>query len=398
MLAAAALSAQSVSAQTVEASKTFFDNWYIGVNGGVSTFGKNHQVLKNITPEASLRVGRWITPVFGLAAEGTVNFGKDYGDYKAGYPKFDNVHPNTLDQFVYFYGNKTFIKNVRVSLLGTTNFSNWFGGYKGQPRTFEVIGIYGLGWQHAFGGFKRKEVKTNFWTAKFGMDFTFNLGKAKAWQIYVEPNIVYDLETHKGTQMNLNYSRIGVLAGVNYKFGNSNGTHNFKIAELKDQAEIDGLNAKINELRSTVNAKDGQLSAKDAKIRDLENALRDCQNKKPAAAVKPATATNLQPTVLFRQGKATIDAAQYAPIELIANYMKNHKDAKIEIKGYASPEGNAAFNQKLSQKRADAVKNALVKKYKIAADRLNAVGCGVTDKLFEEVEFNRVATFNDSAK
>lgn len=36
-------------------------------------------------------------------------------------------------------------------------------------------------------------------------------------------------------------------AGVNYKFGNSNGSHNFKIEELRDQAEIDGLNAKINE-------------------------------------------------------------------------------------------------------------------------------------------------------
>ena len=397
MMAVAAMSAQTMSAQTVEESKTFFDNWYIGVNGGVSTPAKGHQVLKNITPEASLRVGRWITPVFGLAAEGTVNFGKDYktgSDY--------SWHNSFDEEFMYFYDNKTFIKNVRVSLLGTTNFSNWFGGYKGQPRTFELIGIYGLGWEHCFGGLKRDNaegLKSNFWAAKLGMDFTFNLGKAKAWQVYVEPNIVYNLEgPAHGVQLNLNYARIGVLAGVNYKFGNSNGTHNFKIAELKDQAEIDGLNAKINELRSTVNAKDGQLSAKDAKIRDLENALRECQNKKPAAAVKPATATNLQPTVLFRQGKSVIDAAQYAPIELIANYMKSHKDAKIEIKGYASPEGNAEFNQKLSQARADAVKNALVKKYKISADRLNAVGCGVTDKLFEEVEFNRVATFNDSSK
>ena len=58
----------------------------------------------------------------------------------------------------------------------------------------------------------------------------------------------------------------------------------------------------------------------------------------------------------------------------------------------------AEFNQKLSQARAEAVKNALVKKYKISADRLKATGCGVTDKLFEQVEFNRVATFNDTTK
>ena len=90
--------------------------------------------------------------------------------------------------------------------------------------------------------------------------------------------------------------------------------------------------------------------------------------------MKPATATNLQPTVLFRQGKSVIDKAQYAPVELIANYMKNNKNAKVTIKGYASPEGSAELNQKLSEARAKAVKDALVKKYKISADRLNAVG------------------------
>ena len=70
----------------------------------------------------------------------------------------------------------------------------------------------------------------------------------------------------------------------------------------------------------------------------------------------------------------------------------------VEIKGYASPEGSKVINQKLSEARAEAVKTALVKKYKIAADRLTTKGMGATDKLFEQVEFNRVATFNDNAK
>ncbi|MFQ9996784.1 MAG: OmpA family protein, partial [Hoylesella buccalis] len=33
--------------------------------------------------------------------------------------------------------------------------------------------------------------------------------------------------------------------------------------------------------------------------------------------------------------------------------------------------------------------------YKIAPNRLTIVGMGVTDKLFKEYDFNRVATFND---
>ena len=59
-------------------------------------------------------------------------------------------------------------------------------------------------------------------------------------------------------------------------------------------------------------------------------------------------------------------------IEIIPHYMKNHPDAKVEIKGYASPEGSKELNQKLSEARANAVKNILVKTYKIR-DILQAV-------------------------
>ena len=83
---------------------------------------------------------------------------------------------------------------------------------------------------------------------------------------------------------------------------------------------------------------------------------------------------------------------------MIAKYMQDNKGSKVKISGYASPEGSKEFNQKLSEKRAEAVKTILVKKYKIAADRIETEGLGATDKLFDQVEFNRVALFNDTTK
>ena len=54
---------------------------------------------------------------------------------------------------------------------------------------------------------------------------------------------------------------------------------------------------------------------------------------------------------------------------------------------------------KTSTARAEAVKTALVKKYRIAASRLTTKGMGVTDTLIRRSIFsNRVATFNDNAK
>ena len=377
IFAAAAFTA-SVSAQTVTESK-LTDNIYVGVNGGVATKTTQHSWLGDLCPNAGIRVGRYITPVLGVAVEGNAYFSNK---------PYESIG--------------TVVRFVDTHALGTVNLSNLFGGYKGEPRCFEVSAVYGLGWRHIFGA-GEKHICDNQMTSKAGVDFALNLGKAKAWQIYVEPAMVWALTGNQTTQefnnkaqYNIDRSMFQVNAGVIYKFKNSNGTHNFTIAQLRDQAEIDGLNSTINDLRNDLNGKDAQLAAKDRQIADLQKALDEC-NKKPKY-VKPATATNLQPTVLFRQGKSVVDKAQYAPIELIAQYMKNHADAKVEIKGYASPEGPADLNQKLSEERAAAVKDILVKKYKIAAGRLTTKGCGATDKLFEQVEFNRVATFNDNSK
>ena len=372
LLFAAAAMAVSVSAQTVTESKTF-DNFYIGINGGAQVKTTNEAWMKNLNSNAGLRIGRWFTPVFGLAAESNVYF---------------NDHCSH-----FMPQSKTIARYMNTSLIATVNFSNWFAGYKGEPRTFEFVPVFGFGWGHTFG----TEDNFNVLTSKAGIDFTFNLGSKKAWQIYVEPSMNWALNGYgyEGVAYDINKSAFQLNAGIVYKFKNSNGSHNCTIAQLRDQSEIDGLNSQINNLRNDLNNKDSQLSAKDKQIKDLQNALDEC-NKKPKY-VKPATATNLQPTVLFQQGKSNVEKSQMPNIELIAQYMKNHPEANIEIKGYASPEGPKELNQKLSEKRAEAVKKVLVKKYKIAAGRLTTKGMGATDKLFKQVEFNRVSTFNDNS-
>ena len=386
LLFAAAMLTASVSAQrtTVTANKAG-DNWYAGINAGAATnmhkFGETG-FFKGFSPEFGVRIGKNLTTVFGLALDANAYFlNKEDGKST--------------------FGTKTFIDATDFDLMTTWNLNNAFAGYKGQPRTFEVIALVGGGYSRIWA---EKQGGVN---AKAAIDFAFNLGANKAWQIYIEPAAVLGepnvawanpfkrFETADGKKFNGAFS---LKAGVNYKFGCSNGTHNFAVEQLRDQAEIDGLNAKINELRADNNAKDGQLSAKDQQIADLKKKLADCEARPQTAAVVEKTENVLQPHVIFRQGKSTIDPAQYASIEMVAKYMKNHKDAKVKVQGYASPEGKAEFNQKLSEKRAEVVKNALVKKYKIAADRITIEGLGATDKLSSENDFNRVAMFVDTTK
>ncbi len=390
MIFTAALMAVSANAQTAVTANKFGDNWYIGINGGL-TFtptieGENATTFKGMAPNAGIRVGKNLTTVFGLALEGNAYF--------------------EANEKSSFSVSKTFINMTTVNLLGTFNLSNLFGGYKGEPRTFEVIALGGFGWSHGFG----VEGKVNEIDSKLALDFAFNLGKQKAFQLYVEPAIVYGLEGYydnwsymNGFKYNLNNSLLQANVGLIYKFQNSNGTHNYAIEPLRNVGEINALNAKINELRADIEMKDGKLAANgrtidelQAQIDDLQAALTACENQPRTPATVVVKKNLLQPIVIFGQGKSTIDAAQYASVEMVAKYMRNHPNAKILIKGYASPEGDPELNMRLSIARAESVRTALINRYKIAAERITTEGMGATAELSEENDFNRVAMFFDT--
>jgi len=386
MFAAAMLTMSASAQRTAVTANKAGDNWYIGLNAGAATpmskyYNGDYGFFKGVTPEVGIRVGKNLTTVFGLALD------------------VDAYFLNKTDSKTAI-GSKTFVNRTNFDLMTTWNLMNAFAGYAGEPRKFEIIALAGAGYSRNWAA---KEGGVN---AKVALDFALNLGAQKAWQVYLEPYAMFGGGIK--AEWNNPFKKVtvagekkyngmfGVKLGVNYKFGNSNKSHNFVKEQLRDQAEIDGLNNQINQLRADNQAKDGQIADNAKTIAMLKKQLADCQARPTTAAVVEKKENVLQPHVIFRQGKATIDAAQYASIEMIAKYMKNHKDAKVKVLGYASPEGKKEFNQKLSEKRAEAVKNALVKKYKIAADRITVEGLGATDKLSSENDFNRVAMFVDT--
>ena len=148
----------------------------------------------------------------------------------------------------------------------------------------------------------------------------------------------------------------------------------------------------MNDLRSCLKTKDAELQKASGEIKDLQDQLSECRNKAPQIIreTKENTTNNLESVVTFAQGKSVIAASQYPNVERIATYLKNHKNAKVIIKGYASPEGSIEINQKLAKARAEAVKQLLQQKYKINANRIQAEGQGVGN-MFSEPDWNRVA-------
>ncbi|GAB3289081.1 OmpA family protein [Parahaliea aestuarii] len=60
----------------------------------------------------------------------------------------------------------------------------------------------------------------------------------------------------------------------------------------------------------------------------------------------------------------------------LANFLKRFDDVDVQLEGHTDSVGPDDYNQKLSQRRADAVKDMLVNQYGIAASRIKPVGYG----------------------
>lgn len=92
----------------------------------------------------------------------------------------------------------------------------------------------------------------------------------------------------------------------------------------------------------------------------------------------------LDDRVYFMMNSHEIRSMSFALLERLAKLIKEHPEyVHIEIQGHTDERGPAEYNQKLSQDRADAVMEFLVKNG-VKADRLTAKGFGQTKPLVAE--------------
>ena len=83
-------------------------------------------------------------------------------------------------------------------------------------------------------------------------------------------------------------------------------------------------------------------------------------------------------SVFFNTGKSSFkvgDAATIASLDAMREILRNYPNAKFSIEGHTDSDGSDKFNQKLSEDRANAVRNALIEKG-VKAENLTAVGFG----------------------
>lgn len=338
----------------------FAPNWFVQFQGGVQL--PNTPGMGDLTsPVWSLNIGRNITPMVSarIGIEG-------------------------LNSRVYnaFSGDEQKFQYATGSFDAMLDLVKLFGGKCCTPVSFYALGGVGLNWS----GMET----TN--SSKFSPNV--RLGAMLDWR--VAKNLSLNLEYRADNTNDQFNGRLepgthdwytSLLLGVSLQIPNSSAkvkAQQERIGELQKQYDAAlAENAELKAQAARAEAAVAKAQAETRAARMATAAKAEVKEEAPKASILPA--------VFFQCANSKVQTNQKGNVEQIAKFMKENADAQIIIKGYASPEGGSKANQKLSEKRAKAVADMLVKKYGIAADRIFTEGCGETDAMFSERNLNRVA-------
>ena len=341
-LSVLAMGITSAQAQIAYEKAKPFDNVYLGIEGGVM----GPMNFKHFTPlnaAAGLKLGKNFSPVWGANLEGLAFFGDNR--WQTGSLGFSH--------------SRTVVRAINLGLNGTLNFTNLFCEYN-PDRRFEVGAELGIGYWITYGD--KHIIQTQNYgddtelTAKTGLTFAYSLGKNRAWQLYAEPAIIWNLTHGPGDaiQFGKQAAQLGLFVGLNYKFKTSNGTHNFKVWNVGE------LNDEINSLRDQLNAKPKEV---------VKEVIKEVVKEVPAQ--QTLCIDNLV-FVTFAQGKYNLTNEAKKALDDVK------EGRHVQIVGTASPEGPKDLNQRLSQNRADVVAKYLQSRGVIVDEAKGAGVQGVT--------------------
>jgi outer membrane protein OmpA-like peptidoglycan-associated protein len=113
-----------------------------------------------------------------------------------------------------------------------------------------------------------------------------------------------------------------------------------------------------------------RLARRDARVADLETQLNALNARRTERGMVVTLGD-----VLFDSGKSQLLAASSQNMSQLAEFFRRNPDRKASIEGYTDSVGSAESNLALSDRRAGAVRSALVR-MGVPADRLSALGHG----------------------
>lgn len=352
------------------ATNSFWSNWFVQANLAGTAFYSNEEQGWELSKSPfksfrnnlgfSVAIGKWFTPGLGLRTKFNGVWGR-------------TVVPVEKEKAYDDNGNKYWTLNEQALF----NLSNMFCGYS-NTRVWNFIPYLGAG----IG--RNMSANTYAMGLSAGILNTFRVSDRFAinlelgyslWETDMDGISYGAIESKDGPASR--DQMFSVEVGLTYNVGKTrwNKTPDVEALKALSQSQIDALNAQLADSQN-----------ENAKLKDM------LANQKPVETTKVVKEIAAAPvSVFFNIGKSRI--ASKKDLQNVKDLVEVAKanNSKIVVTGYAdSKTGSAAFNQKLSQKRADVVANELVK-MGVSRDNIEVVAAGGVNTL-SPVSYNRRAT------
>jgi outer membrane protein OmpA-like peptidoglycan-associated protein len=329
------------------------DNWFITAEGGASFYiaskGVHREAGDRFMPAASIYVGKWISPVFGLRAG--VNWmglkglatGPDY---------FGVLNGERVGNYY-----KTKYNEVGPVFDVMVNLTNWWCGYK-PNRVYNATVYVGAGAYFTFTkqadgkDYSWKNADNNLMTLRAGIINSFNVSKHVALSLDIRFSGIDGLQNFGGANWNRKYGSLQGYLGVTYNFNKTDWSAPV-VPVYPEPENCDALRAR--------------LAAADARIADLESQLKDCLARPVETVVE-----NNGPlaTVYYPIGVSRLSRENQRVVKAIAHVMTQNPDKKYVLTGWADNyTGSDNINMRLRKNRAEGVAK-LLKSNGVAASQI----------------------------
>ena len=361
------ITVDQVPCKDIYTTGSWRNNWYIQLGAGVRTpLVETGTKTHHYTTIYNLAVGRWISPYLGFRFSGY------YG----------SMH--------WLHSPVASARTANLNVDFMWDMCNSIAGYN-PSRPVSVIPYVGLGGTFVYDYKGNRDatdtykghIKNNQWLlpVSAGLQVRFRLseyvdlfGEARA-MVYGD---TFNNEAG-GRPLDLDLSATG---GIIVHF---TGSKFERYNPCDYVGALSQANAQINDLRSALASTSAALAAAEAQL--------PCPEVPEVVAVE-STSTTIFPTVRFKINSAYVSSEEMVNVYNVAEYLKANPDAQIVVCGYADKDtGSAAYNMKLSQRRAQAVADILTGDYGIAEDRLIIQAAGSDNQIYPTNDWNRIVIF-----
>ena len=321
------------------ATNSFWSNWYIQVGADMSLQNPYGSNLENVFPNGksfgvNLAVGKWFTP--GIGTRLKVNW--ENGLLKSERPTAGH-NLWTPDADKGGYGAAYFDTQF--------NLSNLFCGYN-ENRIWNVIAYPRLGILRNF--------DRGSWAPALGVGIENTWSVSKSIGLYLDISYVATTSDYMDYQSNIENGDNGVCNGIiSAELGLQ---FNLGKATWSKAVTVDAYNA----LAASSEEALAKLRADLDRERQINADLRSQLARVPKTQAKPETViASAASSVFFSINSSKIVSKKdLINIEAVASAAKN-ANCKVVVTGSAdSKTGSSAYNQKLSEARAQAVADELV--------------------------------------